>query len=411
MVKKKWLLAGIDLGTTKICSVVGQVENGQIGILGTGWSPSRGLRKGIVTNLSETIESVRASLEQAEKHSQTPVESAYVSIGGNHLWSINRSGKTEVRGGEVTCEDVEHAAAEAQSFEVPPDWQVTHVLTRSFGIDGHNGIADPVGMSGRQLSVNLHLVLHASAVVQNIVNAVNKAGVLVKGVVMQQLASAQAVLSEDEKELGAVLVDIGGGTTDISIYSQGSICHTEVLPVGGNLITKDIAIGLKSPLREAEEIKREMATVFPETVAPEERIELSEVGTGRRHTVSRQTLCRMVEARCDEMLEAVAGVIKGAGVQSDLVTGVVMTGGGCLMDGLTDRAEQIFQMPVRVGYPINLASPEDAIFHPAYSTALGLLKYAQEMRGESAVTALKTNKVIEQRKVMWIRNWILEKIT
>ena len=409
--KKKSLLTGIDLGTTKICCAIAQVEDGRLRILGTGWSPARGLRKGIVTNLSETIESIRASLGQAEKQSQTATESAYVSIGGDHFWSVNRSGKTEVRGGEVTAQDVERAAGAAQSFKVPADWQVTHVLTRSFSINGQNGITDPLGMSGRHLSVNLHVVLHASAVVQNIVNAVNKAGFLVKGVVMQQLASAEATLSEDEKELGAVVVDIGGGTTDVNVYSQGSICHTEVLPMGGNLITKDIAIGLKAPIQEAEQVKREIATPFPESVAPEERIELSEVGTGRRHTVSRQLLCSIVQARCEEMLDAVAGIIKRVGVQSDLVTGVVMTGGGSLLDGLADRAEQIFQMPVRVGYPINLVSPQEEIFHPAYCTALGLLKYAREMREETVASILKENKAKEQRKVMRIRNWILDKIT
>ena len=365
----------------------------------------------MVTNLSETIESIRASLAQAEKQSQAALEAAYVSIGGNHFWSVNRSGKAEVRGGEVTARDIERAAGAAQSFKVPADWQVTHVLTRSFAIDGQNGIINPIGMNGRHLSVNLHVVLHASAVVQNIVNAVNKAGLLVKGVVMQQLASAEATLTEDEKELGAVIVDIGGGTTDVNIYSQGSICHTEVLPMGGNLITKDIAIGLRSPIQEAEQIKREMATAFPESTAPDERIELSEVGTGRRHTVPRMLLCSIVQARCEEMLDAVAGIIKRVGVQSDLVTGVVMTGGGALLDGLADRAEQIFQMPVRVGYPINLASPQEEIFHPAYCTALGLLKYAREMRDETVTNVLQEKKAKEQRKVMRIRNWILEKIT
>ena len=412
MARKKWLLAGIDVGTTKICSTVARAEQNGIRVLGTGLSPSQGLKRGVVANLSETIESIKASLERTEKQSQTVVESAYVSIGGTHLWSANSSGKTEVRSKdrEITAEDIERAITAAQSVKVPVHWKVTHVLTQNFSVDGQNGIVNPLGMSGHELQVNLHMVLHASAVVQNIVNAVNKAGVLVEGVVMQQLASAMAVLNEDERELGAVVVDIGGGTSDINVYRQGSVYHTEVLPMGGNLITRDIAIGLKVPIQEAEQIKKEMACVSPDSVAAEEVIEVSEVGTGRRHTVSRRMLCQIVQARCDEMLKAVAEITDRAGVRSELATGIVMTGGGSLLEGLVDRAEQIFEMPVRVGYPINLVSPEEAVFHPAYCTAFGLLQYAQEVQRGELTAVVREKKAREQRGVRWMKNWVLEKI-
>src|SRR5690606_17236184 len=229
MAKKRRLLAGIDVGTTKICATIAELDDKNIEILGTGLSPSRGLSKGIVVNLSETIESVRDSLEQAEKQSDTVVESAFVSVGGTFLRSVNSSGRTEVKGknGEVTLEDIGRAVADAQRFDIPEEYEIIHVLTQSFKLDGHNGIINPVGMTGRNLSVNLHLVLNAAAVVQNIVNAINKAGVVVNGVVMQQLASAEAVLTEDEKELGTILVDIGGGTTDVAAYVQGSIRHSQ----------------------------------------------------------------------------------------------------------------------------------------------------------------------------------------
>lgn len=417
MVKRKSLIAGIDIGTTKICTTVAQMEENDIRILGTGWSVSRGLKKGIVANLSETIDSIKASLEKAEKQSQTVIESAYVSIGGAHLRGVNRSGNTEVRGksGEITAEDIARALAEARSSQVPDDWEVIHELTQNFSIDGQDGIVNPLGMNGRRLSVNLHLVLNATAVVQNIVNAVNKAGVLVSGVVMQQLASAEAILSDDERELGTVVVDIGGGTSDVAIYSQGSIWHTEVLPMGGNLITKDIAIGLKAPLQEAEQLKKETAGVFPDSVPPEEVIEVSEVGTGRRRTVSRRLLCQIVQARCDELLQALARITARVGVQTDLVTGVVMTGGGALLDGLVERAEEVLQMAVRIGYPINVVTHEDRIFHPAYSTALGLLKYAKEIQGHAVAAAVKeeeeTKRAKEQKATQRMKHWIFARIT
>ena len=411
--KKRPLVAGIDVGTTKICSTIAQVDNGKIRILGNGWSPSKGLKKGIIVNLSETIDSIKASLEQAEKQSQTSFESAFVSIGGAYLQSINCSGKADLRGksGEITVEDIERAIADAKSLELPEDYEIIHVLTQNFSLDGQEGVVNPLGMNGHWLSVNLHLVLNASAIVQNIVNAINKAGVVVNGVVMQQLASAEAILSPDEKELGTIVVDIGGGTTDIVVYSQDGIWHSEVLPMGGNLITKDIAIGLKAPLEEAEQLKKEAGSVFPESAAEEEVIEVGEVGTGRRQTLPRRLLCGIVQARCDEILRAVAEVTRKVGVQSDLITGVVITGGGSLLDGLPERAEQILNMPVRLGYPINLVSNHDEVFHPAYCTALGLLKYAKEIQGEGvSYNKHKNKRVREQKRTEWLKNWIFERI-
>jgi len=414
MAKKRRLLAGIDVGTTKICATIAELDDKNIEILGTGLSPSRGLSKGIVVNLSETIESVRDSLEQAEKQSDTVVESAFVSVGGTFLRSVNSSGRTEVKGknGEVTLEDIGRAVADAQRFDIPEEYEIIHVLTQSFKLDGHNGIINPVGMTGRNLSVNLHLVLNAAAVVQNIVNAINKAGVVVNGVVMQQLASAEAVLTEDEKELGTILVDIGGGTTDVAAYVQGSIRHSQVIPMGGSLITKDIAIGLKAPLDEAEELKRHMANVFPESVPEEEIIEVGEVGTGHQRTMSRRMLCEIVQARCDEILTALRKIIKRMGVQSDLLTGVVLTGGGSLLDGLVERTEQFLEVPVRLGYPINIVTPDHETYHPAFSTGLGLLKYAQNIQGEQVARAARKITASRPRGASErVKNWIFEKIS
>ena len=412
MAQKKQLLTGIDVGTTKICSVCARVEDQQIEILGTGWAASRGLKKGVVVNLSETIDSVKASLEEAEKQAQIGVQSAYVSVGGVYIRGINRDGETEVhsKDGEITCEDVNRAVSAATSLDLGEDYQVIHRLTREFKVDGNDGVVNPLGLNGRHLSVSMHLVLNASAVVQNIVNAINRAGVLVDGVVMQQLASAEAVLSSDEKELGAILVDIGGGTTDIAFYNRGSIWHSEVLPIGGDLVTKDVAIGIRAPLQEAEQLKRSAGSVFPESVPAEELVEVTEVGSGRRRTLSRRRLCEIIQARFDEILKAVEKTIQQVGLDKELVTGLVMTGGGSLLDGVVDRAEQMLGMSVRVGYPVNVIAHDSPVFHPAYSTALGLLKYTQNVQSPVVAKPVEGQGARPRDTRIGMKSWLLEKI-
>ncbi|MFQ5737997.1 MAG: cell division protein FtsA [Acidobacteriota bacterium] len=412
MAKKNRPIAGIDIGTTKICCVIAEANPDGIDLLGIGVSPSRGLRKGIVVNLTETIASVKASLALAESQAQAEVESAYVSIGGTHLRGVNSQGQTEVqsRGHEITGEDVDRAIAAAQTLELPDSHEVIHVLTQGFRVDDQIDIVNPLGMCGRELGVHLHLVVNSSAVVQNIVSAVNKSGVVVDAVVMQQLASSQSILSEDEMELGTVLVDIGGGTTDLAVYSHKSICHSAVLAMGGAMITKDIAIGLRTPIQEAEQLKKEAGCAFPESVPSEEVVEISEVGSGCQRSVSRQRLCRIVRARCDEILQAVAKTIHEVGVDQELITGLVLTGGGSLLDGLRDRAEQITEMPVRLGYPVNVVAPESEVFHPAYCTALGLIQYARN-QGRLAQFQWGTLRSATPRPATErIKDWILERI-
>ena len=413
MAKKKWLIVGIDVGTTKICSVVARKKGERLEVLGSGWTPSRGLRRGVVVNLSETVSSVRNSLEQAEEEAQSVVESAYVSVGGAYMRSRNSSGQTEVRGrnNQVSTDDINRVVSKAKKLELPADYEIIHALTQTFCLDGQTDVVNPLGMSGRSLSVSLHLVLNASSVVQNIVNAINKADVMVSGVAMQQLASAEAVLTKDEKELGSVLVDLGGGTTDIAIYKQGYIYHSEVIPLGGALITKDIAIGLKAPLDEAEEIKKEMGVVFAHSVPEEEIVEITEVGTGRHRAISRRLLCQIVEARADEILSAVAKVLKRLGIQSDLITGAVFTGGGSLLEGLPERAEQILGLPVRVGHPTGFVTRNEGIFHPAYSTALGLLKCAENAQGAETTEITKSALLATPRATTErLKNWIIDRI-
>jgi len=413
MAKKKWLIVGIDVGTTKICPAIGREKDSRVEVLGSGWTPSGGLRRGVVVNLSQTVASVRNSLEEAEEEAQSVVESAYVSVGGSFMRSRNSSGLTEVRGknSQVSTEDISRAVKEAKTLEIPADYEIIHALTQTFCLDGQTDVVNPLGMSGHKLSVILHLVFNASSVVQNIVNAINRADVVVTGVVMQQLASAEAVLTSDEKELGTVLVDLGGGTTDIAIYKQGYIYHSEVIPLGGTLITKDLAIGLKAPLDEAELLKKEMGAVFAHTVPEEEIVEVTEVGTGRQRSISRRLLCQIVEARSDEILKSVSKVIKKAGIQSELITGVVLTGGGALLRGLPERAEEVFDLPVRVGYPKGFIARNDAIFDPAYSTALGLLKYAQNAQDSDSTEITKSALLATPRATTErLKNWLIERI-
>lgn len=413
MGRKSRLIAGIDVGTSKISSVVAAVDGSQPRVLGSSSVPSIGIRKGVVINLTETVDSVRAALELAEERSKTIIESAHVSLGSAYLRGVNCSGQTDVRSrnNEITQEDINRAVAEAQDVEIPDGYEVIHVLTQKFKVDGQDGIDDPVGMYGHELSVRLHLVMTASAVVQNIVNAVNKADVVVDGVVMQALASAESIMTDDEKELGTFLVDIGGGTTDVAVYSQGAIWHSEVVPLGGNLITKDIAIGAKAPIKEAEQLKKTVGSVFPESVPGEEVVEINEVGSGREKTLPRQFICRIIQARCDELLNRVAQITQAVGMNNELATGVVLTGGGAMLDGLRDRAETILRMPVRIGYPVNLVKHHHEIYHPSFCTALGLLRYAHELKGR--IPSSRKKLVLERSKARTdrVRNWFLEKIS
>ena len=393
------------------------VEGDQTHLLGAGWCASRGIQKGAIIDLSQAAESIKEAVSEVEKQAETSVDSAYVNLGGRYLRGINCAGQSEVRGknSEVAVEDVERAVAAATSEELPDGHEVLHVLTQSFTVDQQNGILNPIGLSGIGLSVRLHVVSHPSTVAQNVVRAVNQAGLFVEGLVCQPLASAEAVLGQDEKQLGSVVIDIGGGTTDVVIYYQGSVLHLDVLPVGGELITKDLALGLRVAMKEAEQLKRRAASAFPEAVPIEEMIEIEEIGTRHSRTVSRRFLCQIVRARCDEILQDAARAIGASGVPVGLLTGAVLTGGGCLLDGLAERAEQILKMPVRLGYPKDTVARSTVASHPSFSTALGLCLYARTWKKDAAVMSRSRGEPrgvpTEPTKGERMRNWILEKIS
>ena len=411
---RKRTVVGVDVGTTKICSIIARPDQDEIRVSGVGVSPSTGLKKGVVVNLTETIESVKRSLDQAERNAQVGVESVFVSLGGIHAQGLNRSGKTEVKGrtGEIDEEDIGRALTDAKSIQLPRGYEIVHMLTQSFTVDGQGHTKDPLGLVGRRLSVNLHLVLNAAAALQNVVNAVNRVGVGVNGVVMHQLAAAEAVLTRDEKELGVILLDIGGGTTDFAFYRMGSIWESAVLPIGGDLITKDIAIGLKVTLEEAERLKKQQGTVFPERVDPEAVLEVREIGSGRTGTLLYRDLCAVIQARCQEILMEVRKLVDGIHMRREMLTGAVITGGGALLDGLAEQAEEILEMPARVGYPIPMESNTDLALDPTHATALGLLRYGLDMHGASSANgagSMLTDAPGAKRR--GLVNWLLSKIT
>ena len=406
-------LVGVDVGTTKICSVVARIKQEGFRVSGVGVSPSTGLKKGVVVNLTETIESVKNSLDQAEQDAQVGVDSVFVSIGGVHVQGLNRSGKTEIRSktGEIDKEDIRRALADAKSIQLPRDYEIIHMLTQGFTVDGQGHTKDPLGLVGRRLSVNLHLVINAAAALQNVVNAVNKVGVGVNGVVMQQLASAEAVLTDDEKELGVILLDIGGGTTDFAFYRLGSIWESAVLPIGGDLVTKDIAIGLKVTLEEAERLKKDQGTVFPERVDPEAVLEIRQVGTGCPKPLLYRDLCRVIQARSREILLEVRKRVDEIHMRREMLTGAVLTGGGAQLDGLAEQAEEILEMPARVGYPMPMESEKELVFDPSHATALGLLRYAFEMQGTGSGNGAGTMVPESARSRRGgLMNWFLRKI-
>ncbi len=411
---RKRTLVGVDVGTTKVCSVIARIEKEKFRVSGVGFTPSVGLKKGVVVNLTETIESVKRSLDQAEQDAQVGVDSVFVSVGGLHVQGLNRSGKTEIRSktGEISKEDVSRALDDAKSIQLPRGYEIIHMLTQGFAVDGQGHTKDPLGLVGRRLSVNLHLVLNAAAALQNVVNAVNKVGVSVNGVVMQQLASAEAVLTDDEKELGVILLDIGGGTTDFAFYRLGSVWESAVLPIGGDLVTKDIAIGLKVSLEEAERLKKEQGTVFPERVDEEAVLEIREIGTGHPRGLLYRDLCQVIQARCREILLEVRRLVDGIHMRREMLTGVVLTGGGALLDGLAEQAEEILEMPARVGYPKSMESEKELAFDPSHATALGLVRYAMAMHGSGSGNGAVTMVPDPNRgKRGGLMNWLLRRIT
>ena len=375
------LVIGLDIGTTKICVVVGEVTEDGVDIVGIGSSPSTGLRKGVVVSIDETVKSVQKALEEAELMAGCEIRAVYAGIAGSHIKGFNSHGVIAVKTGEVTQKDVERALEAASAVAIPLDREVIHTLPQEYIVDDQRGIVHPLGMSGVRLEVKVHIVTGAVTSAQNIVRSCHRAGLDVSDIVLEALASAKAVLTEEEREIGVALVDLGGGTTDIAIFANDSIKHTGVLPLGGQNLTNDIAFGLRTPMASAERIKLKYGCAMVDLVHNDEIIEVPSVGGREPRRLSRTLLAEICQPRMEEVLALVDQELTRSGYKHLIGAGVVLTGGGSLLEGSQELGEQIFNMPTRIGFPRNIGGLKDVVNSPKYATAVGLLCFGAEKEG------------------------------
>jgi cell division protein FtsA len=406
MGRRNNVLVGIDIGTTKTTAIVGEVTDTGIDVIGIGTSPAKELRKGVVVNIESTVEAIKKAIEEAEHMSGCSINSAYVGISGSHIKGQNSLGIVAVKGREVGEEDVQRAIEASKAIAIPVDREILHALPQNYIVDGQEGVRDPVGMSGVRLEAKVHIVTGAVASVQNIVKSVNRVGLDIEDLVLEQLAASEAVLSPDEKDLGVVLIDIGGSTTGIAVFSEGSIKHTAMLPVGGNYLTSDIATGLRTPFNEAEKIKLNYGCALTSMIPKEETIEVPSVGGREAREVSRQILGRIIEPRMEEILNMASKEIVRSGFEELLAAGVVLTGGTSLLPGINELAEHIFEMPVRSGIPSGVGGLSDVVTSPACATGVGLIIYGSKQTSSDSVYK-KTGNVFDNM-IKTIKKWFLE---
>ncbi len=383
MTKKveKNLIVGLDIGTSKVVAIVGEIKpEKEIEIIGIGSHPSRGLKKGVVVNIESTVQSIQRAVEEAELMAGCEIHSVHAGIAGSHIRSLNSHGIVAIKDHEVAYGDVERVIDAARAVAIPADQKILHILPQEFIIDEQEGIKEPVGMSGVRLEARVHMVTGAVSAAQNIVKCVRRCGLDVDDLILEQLSSSYAVLSDDEKELGVCLVDIGGGTTDIAIFTDGSIRHTAVIPIAGDQVTNDIAVALRTPTQHAEDIKVKYACALTQLAADDETIEVPSIGDRPSRRLSRQTLAEVVEPRYEELLTLVQAELRRSGFEDLIPGGVVLTGGSSKMEGLIDLAEEVFHMPVRLGVPQYITGLVDVVRNPIYATGVGLLLFGSSNR-------------------------------
>lgn len=373
MAKRDELIVGLDIGTTKIAAIVGEVKEDGIDIIGIGTHASRGLRKGVVIHIDNTVNSIKRAVEEAELMAGCEISSVYAGIAGGHIRGLNSHGIVAVKNGEVHESDIARVIDAAKAVAIPMDREIIHVLPQDFVVDGQDGINEPLGMSGVRLETRVHIVTAAVPSAQNIIKCCHRCGLQVADLVLQPLASGEAVLHEDEKELGVVLIDIGGGTTDISIFIKGSIVHTSVLPVGGNYLTSDIALGLRTPSNEAEKIKQKWGCALAAMVNPNEDVEVPSVGGRPPRRINRRILCEIIQPRVEEMFLLVKQEMDKTGYQDLLASGAVITGGAVILEGMPEVAEEILELPVRRGKPRGVGGLVDVVRSPKFATSVGLV--------------------------------------
>ncbi len=382
MAKDKNLIVGLDIGTSKVVAIVGEVSESEVEVIGIGQHPSRGLKKGVVVNIDSTMHSIQRAVEEAELMSGCEIHSVYAGIAGNHIRSMNSHGIVAIRDKEVTSNDIDRVLDAARAVAIPADQRILHILPQEFVIDNQEGIREPVGMSGVRLEAKVHIVSGAVSAAQNIVKCVRLCGLEVDDLILEQLASSEAVLTEDEKDLGVCLVDIGGGTTDIAIFTEGSIRYTAVIPIAGDQITNDIAVAMRTPTQYAEEIKIKYACALTKLANADEMIEVPSVGARPPRLLARQTLADVVEPRYEELLNLVQAVIRRSGYEDLIAAGIVITGGTSKMDGALELAEEVFHMPVRLGLPRYVSGLVDVVRNPIHATGVGLLLFGNQHRHE-----------------------------
>ncbi|MDE2196768.1 MAG: cell division protein FtsA [Gammaproteobacteria bacterium] len=402
----KQLIVGLDVGTSKVVAIVGDVlPEGGIQIVGIGSHPSRGLKRGVVVNIESTVQSIQRAVEEAELMAGCQIHSVYAGIAGSHVRSLNSHGVVAIRDKEVTQGDVERVIDAARAVSIPADQKILHILPQDFIIDGQDGIREPIGMSGVRLEVHVHIVTGALSAAQNIVRCVERCGLKVDDIILEQLASSYAVLNEDEKDLGVCLVDIGGGTTDIAVFTEGAIRHTAVIPIAGDQVTNDIAVALRTPTHHAEEIKIKYACALPQLASADETIEVPSVGDRPPRRLARQTLAEVVEPRYEELFSLIQAELRRSGFEDAVPAGIVLTGGSAKMEGAVELAEEVFHAPVRLGIPQYVSGLVDVVRNPIHATGVGLLLFgAQSLPRDGSERRAKTSvQDVWQRMKQWFQ--------
>lgn len=399
----KDLMVGIDIGTSKVVAIVGQMTNSkELEIVGVGMHPSRGLKRGVVINIESTVQSIQRAVEEAELMAGCQIYSAYTGIAGSHIRSINSHGIVAIRDREVTQVDVDRVIDAAKAVAIPADQRILHILPQEFIIDNQDSIREPLGMSGVRLEAKVHIVTGAVSAAQNIVKCLKRCGLTASDIVLEQFASSHSILTEDEKELGVCMIDMGGGTTDIAIFADGAIRHTAVIPIAGDQVTNDIAIALHTPTRNAENIKLKYACALQDLADTNQMIDVPAVGDRAARHLSHRALAEIVEARYEELFSLVAAEIRRSSLEDFIAAGIVLTGGASKVPGAVELAERVFKVPVRLGVPQHVTGLSDIIRNPAYATGVGLLLYGLQQRDSQG-------EIVTQSSVngLWgrMRNW------
>jgi cell division protein FtsA len=399
---KDEIIVGLDIGTTKIATIVGEVTADGVDVIGIGTAPSRGIRKGVVVNIDATVQSIERSIEEAEHMAGCEITSVYAGIAGGHIKGLNSHGTVAVKDREVRDGDLARVIESAKAVAIPIDREIIHVLPKEYIVDEQDGIREPLGMAGVRLEAKVHIVTAAVTSAQNVVKCCNRCGLSVADIVLEPLAAAESVLHDDEKELGVALVDIGGGTTDIAIFSEGAIVHTGVLPLGGNHITNDVAVGLRTPLDAAEKIKQRSGCALASLVNPDDTIEVPSVGGRQPRQLPRQVLVDIIMPRVEEIFEHVRREIVKSGHEDLLASGIVLTGGTTNLEGTVELAEEVLGLPTRRGIPRGIGGLVDVVKSPAYATGVGLVLYGARQR-TSVLRGRDPERGVWRRMTGWLR--------